>query len=192
MTAARTEGTLLRPTKHGAVSDVPDQLTLRRHRDLIGRERRPIARWAALALIGLLCLLGLSNLFGQRPHTDTAESAVARLDVYSPPRLRSGLYFESRFHIHAHEEIEDATLVLDPGWLEGMTLNSLEPGPIGEASRDGRIALQLGHIPAGQEHLFFLQFQVNPTNAGRRSQDVELYDGEKRLLAIDRTVTVFP
>jgi hypothetical protein len=192
MTAARTEGTLLRPTKHGAVSDVPDQLTLRRHRDLIGRERRPIARWAALALIGLLCLLGLSNRFGQRPQTDTAESAVARLDVYSPPRLRSGLYFESRFHIHAHEEIEDATLVLDPGWLEGMTLNSLEPGPIGEASRDGRIALQLGHIPAGQEHLFFLQFQVNPTNAGRRSQDVELYDGEKRLLAIDRTVTVFP
>jgi hypothetical protein len=192
MTAARTEGTLLRPTKHGAVSDVPDQLTLRRHRDLIGRERRPIARLAALALIGLLCLLGLSNRFGQRPQTDTAESAVVRLDVYSPPRLRSGLYFESRFHIHAHEEIEDATLVLDPGWLEGMTLNSLEPGPIGEASRDGRIALQLGHIPAGQEHLFFLQFQVNPTNAGRRSQDVELYDGEKRLLAIDRTVTVFP
>jgi hypothetical protein len=174
------------------VSDLPDQLTLRRHRDLIGRERRPIARWAALALIGLLCLLGLSNLFGQRPETDTAESAVARLDVYSPPRLRSGLYFESRFHIHAHEEIEEATLVLDPGWLEGMTLNTLEPGPIGEASRDGRLALELGHIPAGQEHLFFLQFQVNPTNAGSRSQDVELYDGEERLLTLDRTVTVFP
>jgi hypothetical protein len=174
------------------VPDVPEQLTLRRHRDLIGRERRPIARWAALALLGLLCLLGLANLFGQRPETDTAESAVARLDVYSPPRLRSGLYFESRFHIHAHEEIEEATLVLDSGWLEGMTLNTLEPGPIGEASRDGRIALELGHIPAGQEHLFFLQFQVNPTNAGNRSQDVELYDGEKRLLTIDRTVTVYP
>jgi hypothetical protein len=192
MTAARMEGTLLRLTNHGAVSDVPDQLTLRRHRDLIGRERRPIARWAALALLSLLCLLGLANFFGQRPKTDTAESAVARLDVYSPPRLRSGLYFESRFHLHAHEEIEDATLVLDPGWLEGMTLNTLEPGPIGEASRDGRIALELGRIPAGQEHLFFLQFQVNPTNAGRRSQGVELYDGEERLLTLDRTVTVYP
>jgi hypothetical protein len=33
---------------------------------------------------------------------------------------------------------------------------------------------------------------VNPTNVGSRSQDVELYDGEDRLLAIDRQVTVFP
>jgi hypothetical protein len=174
------------------MADVPDQLTLKRHRDLVGRESRPFLRWASLAILGLLCLLGLGNAFGQRPRTDTAESAVARLDVYSPPRLRSGLYFESRFHIHAREEIENATLVLDPGWLEGMTLNTLEPGPIGEASRDGRIAMELGRIPPGGEHIFFLHFQVNPTNVGRREQDVELYDGEERLLAIDRSVTVFP
>ena len=174
------------------MTDVPELLTLRRHRDLIGRERRPVARWLVLSVLGLLCLLGLGNAFGQRPLTDTAESEVARLDVYSPPRLRSGLYFESRFHIHARREIENATLVLDPGWLEGMTLNTLEPGPIGEASRDGRIALELGRIPRGGEHIFFLQFQVNPTHTGRRSQDVDLYDGERRLLSIDRTVTVFP
>ena len=174
------------------MADVPDQLTLARHRDLRGRERRPIVRWLALGCLGLFCLLGLANLFGQRPRTDTAESGVARLDVYSPPRLRSGLYYESRFHIHAREEIEQATLVLDPGWLEGMTLNTLEPGPIGEASRNGRLALELGRIPRGGEHIFFLQFQVNPTNVGSRSQDVELYDGEERLLAIERTVRVFP
>jgi hypothetical protein len=174
------------------VADVPDQLTLAHHRDLRGRERRPIVRWVLLSLLGLLCLLALVNVFGQRPSTDTAESAVVRLDVYSPPRLRSGLIFESRFHIHARQEIREATLVLDPGWLEGMTLNTLAPSPIGEASRNGRLALELGRIPAGGEHLFFLQFQVNPTNVGHRSQDVELYDGEERLLAIDRSVTVFP
>ena len=174
------------------MADVPDQLTLDRHRDLHGRERRPIVRWVALGCVGLFSLLGIANLFGQRPRTDTAESAVARLDVYSPPRLRSGLYFQSRFHIHAREEIEEATLVLDPGWLEGMTLNTLAPGPIGEASRDGRLALELGRIPPGGEHIFFLHFQVNPTNVGSRSQDVELYDGEERLLTIDRTVSVFP
>jgi hypothetical protein len=174
------------------VADVPDQLTLQRHRDLIGRERRPVARWVCLSALGLLCLLGLGNAFGQRPLTDTAQSAVARLDVYSPPRLRSGLYFESRFHVQAREEIEEATLVLEPGWLEGMTLNTVEPAPVGEASRDGRIAFELGRIPAGGEHIFFLHFQANPTNAGRRSQDVELYDGDELLLTIDRTVTVFP
>jgi hypothetical protein len=106
--------------------------------------------------------------------------------------VRGGLFFESRFTIEARRELENATVVLDPGWLEGMTLNTVEPGPIGEASRDGRLALELGHVPAGGRHLFFLQFQVNPTNVGRRSQDVELYDGETRLLHIDRTVTVFP
>jgi hypothetical protein len=174
------------------VTEAPAGLTLRRHRDLIGREKRPFARWILLGILGLLCLLGLANLFGQGPVTDTAASEVAKLEVYSPPRLRSGLFFESRFHIRARQEIEEATLVLDPGWLEGMTLNTLEPGPIGEASRDGRIALELGRIPAGGEHLFFLHFQVNPTNVGHRSQDVELYDGDERLLAIDRTVTIFP
>jgi hypothetical protein len=192
MTAARTEGTLLALPNLGRVADVPEHLTLARHRDLEGRERRPFARWTLLGVVGLVCLLGLVNVFGQRPQTRAAESGVASLEVYSPERLRSGLFFESRFHIRAREEIEEATLVLDPGWLEGMTLNTLEPSPIGEASRDGRIALELGRIPPGGEHLFFLHFQVNPTNVGRRSQDVELYDGERRLLAIDRSVTVFP
>jgi hypothetical protein len=174
------------------VATVPDALTLKHHRDLAGRERRPWTRRVLIALLALLLVLGLLNAFGQRPHTSYAESSVASLKVYSPARLRSGLYYESRFTIEAREEIEKATLVLEPGWLEGMTLNTLEPAPIGEASRDGKIALELGHIPKGQTHLFFLHFQVNPTNIGRRSQDVELHDGEKRLLAIHRTATVWP
>jgi hypothetical protein len=149
-------------------------------------------RWVLLTLLGAFLLAGLLNVFGQRPQTDVAENEVARLEVYSPKRLRSGLYYESRFHIDARREIESATLVLDPGWLEGMTLNTLEPGPIGEASRDGRIALDLGRVPAGQKHLFFLHFQVNPTNIGRRSADVELHDGERPLLSLDRTVTIWP
>jgi molybdopterin biosynthesis enzyme MoaB len=36
-----------------------------------------------------------------------------------------------------------------------------------------------------------MQLQVNPTNVGRRSQDVVLYDGGTRLTAIDRTITIF-
>jgi hypothetical protein len=170
----------------------PDQLTLKRHRDLVGRERRPFARWAVLTALGLLCLLGLLNAFGQRPQTHTATASGAELEVYSPERLRSGLFFMSRFTIRAERELESATLVLDPGWLEGITLNTLAPGPVGEASRDGKLAFDLGHVPAGQEHVFFLHFQVNPTEVGRRPQDVALYDGEQRLLSIDRTVTIYP
>jgi hypothetical protein len=170
----------------------PDGLTLRRHRDLEGRERRPFARWILLGLLAAVVVLGLGNAFGQRPQTSLVEGPRASLKVYSPSRLRSGLYYESRFTIEAREEIENATLVLEPGWLEGMTLNTVEPSPIGEASRDGRIAFELGRVPAGDRHIFFLHFQVNPTNVGRRSADVELHDGETLLMRVDRTVTVFP
>jgi hypothetical protein len=174
------------------VTDVPDQLTLRHHRDLVGRERRPHARWIILSLLTLFCLLGLLNLFGQRPSTSTEEGGGARLELYSSPRLRSGLYYETRFTIHADRDIKDATLVLGSGWLEGMTVNTIEPSPIGEASRDGDLALELGHIPAGSKHVLFIQSQVNPTNVGYRDANVDLYDGDRRLIHIDHTLTVFP
>jgi hypothetical protein len=174
------------------VAEAPDMLTLRRHRDLAGREKRPHARWVLLSLVAVFCLVGVLNAFGQRPQTEAVAAPAAKLKLYSPKRVRSGLYFEARFHIYAMRDLEHATLVLDPGWLEGMTLNTVEPSPVGEASRDGRLAFELGHIPAGQDYLFFLQFQVNPTNVGRRSQDVQLYDGDELLLTVDRSVTIFP
>ena len=170
----------------------PDQLTLARHRDLQGREHRPYLRWLILTLLAFFCLLGLLNTFGQRPDTATGATDGVELEVYSPEKLRSGLFFMSRFTIRAEREIEAATLVLDPGWLEGITLNSLVPSPVGEANRDGKIAFDLGRVRAGTEHVFFLHFQVNPTEVGRRPQDVELLDGETPLVHLDRTVAIFP
>jgi hypothetical protein len=38
------------------VADVSDMLTLRRDRDLVGRERRPFLRWIILSVLGLFCL----------------------------------------------------------------------------------------------------------------------------------------
>jgi hypothetical protein len=174
------------------MTSTPDGLTLTHHRDLVGRERRPWTRWILLAVLGAFVLLGLGNVFGQRPSSVTVAGAGAELELYSPERVRGGLYFESRFHVRAVREIRDATIVLDPGWLEGMTLNTVTPAPVGEASRDGRIAFELGRIPAGGEHLFFLQFQVNPTNVGQRATDVDLYDGERLLVHVDRSIMVWP
>jgi hypothetical protein len=174
------------------VASSPDQLTLARHRDLQGREHRPYLRWLILTLLAFFCLLGLMNTFGQRPDTATGATEGVELEVYSPEKLRSGLFFMSRFTIRAEREIEAATLVLDPGWLEGITLNTLVPSPVGEANRDGKIAFDLGRVRAGTEHVFFLHFQVNPTEVGRRPQDVELLDGETPLVRLDRTVAIFP
>ena len=112
--------------------------------------------------------------------------------MYAPERVRGGLFYEARFRIDAVREVSEATLVLDPGWAEGITINTVEPAPIGEASRDGRLALELGRIPYGQKPVLYLQLQVNPTNVGHRSQDVGLYDGDELLATIDRTITVWP
>jgi hypothetical protein len=171
---------------------VPEGLTVEHHRDLQGRARRPYAR---LALLGLLCAvlaLGLLNVFGQVRSVSSVETDAARFGVIAPTRLRGGLFFEARYRIEAVEDIEDATIVLDPGWLEGITLNTVEPAPIGETSRDGKIAFELGRVPAGDQHVLFLHFQVNPTAVGFRSQDVELYDGERLLASFDREAIVWP
>jgi hypothetical protein len=174
-----------------AVADTPAFLALRRNRDDATRVEQWVRR-VVVTLLALFLLAGLLNLFGQRPDTSTAATPAASLKLYAPSRVRSGLYFEARFTITAREELMNAMLVLDPGWLEGMTMNTIEPSPIGEGSRDGKLVLELGHVPKGSAYILFIQLQVNPTNVGRRSQDVALYDGGRRLSTIDRTITIFP
>ena len=171
---------------------VPQGLTLKHDRDLVDRERRPIVRRVLVALLAGILVLGLFNLFGQRVDVSSAETSAARLEVSAPTKVRGGIFFQARFRIQAVEDIENAALVLDPDWVEDITLNTVEPSPAEEASRDGRIALELGRIPAGDEHWLYLHFQVNPTAFGPRSQDVDLYDGERLVVSLDRDALVWP
>jgi hypothetical protein len=173
------------------VADIPDQLTLKVNRDREGR-RDHIVRRVLTGLIGLIILLGAVNAFGQRPQTTNAAGPAAQLSVYAPMRVRGGLYYEARFHVRANRDLKHATLVLDPGWGEGLTINTLEPSPIGEGSEDGKLVLELGHIPVDHDYILFVQQQVNPTNIGRRSQNVELRDGDEHIVTIERTITIFP
>jgi hypothetical protein len=175
------------------VADTPDRLTLKRNRDLAGISDAPWSRRVILTLILVFLVLGLLNVFGQRPGTSTAATPKARLEVYAPDHLRGGLLFSTRFHVFANEDVKNAILILDPGWLESMAVNTIEPSPLGEASADGRLTLQLGHIPKGSSHLLFMQFQVNPTNlAWRRRADVRLADGSTPLLRIRHHFTIYP
>jgi hypothetical protein len=173
------------------VGDLPDYLALERHRD-DPRRGGMATRRVSLTLLSLFLLAALFNVFGQRPDSSDAAAPAASLKVYAPAHVRSGLYFEARFTIDARRELKDAAVVLDSGWLEGMTLNTVEPAPLGEASRDGKLVLQLGHIPAGKKYLLFLQFQVNPTNVGHRAQGATLEDGGKPILRVPRQITVYP
>jgi len=175
------------------MADVPDGIVLKRHRDLEGMRETLWPRRIIIGAVVVFAILGLLNVFGQRPVTTTATAAEASLKLNVPNHLRGGLLFSARFHVTAHEDVKDAVLVLDQGWAEGMAINTIEPSPVGEASRDGKLSLDLGHIPAGQSHVLYLQFQANSTNvAWRRPAGVTLLDGSRRLLHIDRKVTIYP
>ena len=170
---------------------LPDHLTYEKNRDR-SEVLELAARRVFFGLLTLLAVVALLNVFGQRPETTVADSPVAELEVFAPTALRGGIYYEGRFTIRAREAIEKATLVLDSGWTEQLQINTIEPSPVGESSRDGRLALDFGHVAAGRKLVVYLQYQVNPTNVGRRSQDVELHDGETLLAEADRTLTIFP
>ena len=73
-----------------------------------------------------------------------------------------------------------------------MQVNSIEPSPESESSRDGRVVLSYGELKAGDLLRIWLQFEVDPTNVGRRSYGLELDDEERPLARIDRSIRVLP
>lgn len=173
------------------MAHTPQYLTLKEHRDH-GHPVERAVRWSVIAVLTAISVAALLNVFGQHPRATSGRGAVAELSVTAPTRLRGGLFFEGRFAVEAREAIDDAVLVLDPGWLEQMHVNTIEPAPVEESGRDGRLSLAYGRVEAGERLVVYMQFQVNPTNVGRRSQRVELRDGPELLASVDRAVTVFP
>lgn len=171
---------------------MPAGLSLEHNRDLAGREKHPWTRRVLVAVLGGVLVAALLNVFGQRPSSTSASAPGASLTVKAPTQLRSGLIFQARITVAAARELERAAVVLDPGWLEGITINTIEPAPIGEASRDGRLVLELGRVPAGDDHVLYLQMQVNPTTVGRRSTEVVLEDRGRMLARVEGTTTIWP
>lgn len=170
----------------------PDQIDLERHRDLVGRNSSVWFRRALVLVLVAVVAVALANGFGQHPTSSRAAGGGASLTVNSPTRLRGGLLYQVRITMRSPTVLRDAHLVLSPGWLQGMTLNTLEPSPSQETSANGSLALSLGRIPAGHEYVQFLDFQVNPTTVTRRSVTASLFDGATRLTTLHRTITVFP
>jgi hypothetical protein len=171
---------------------VLEGLTLKRHRDLDGRRADEWVRRALLGLVVAFLVVALFNVFGQRTSTTRVGDSTAGLGLQLPERVRGGLLFQARITITAGEELKDARLLLDRGWADGFQINTIEPGPLGEASADGKLSFDLGHVPAGQKHVLWLQFQANPTTVGRRSHDLDLYDGDRYLMTLHRDLVVLP
>jgi hypothetical protein len=174
------------------MAGLPDGITLENHRDLRGRQRYVWIRRGLLLTIAVLPLLALLDVFGQRPATSSASGPAASLSVTAPTRLRSGLVFQVEVKVDAHRDIKQLQLGFDEGWWESMSVNSIVPEPEQETSKQGKIQLTYGKLGAGESLTARLYFQVNPTNVGKRRENVTLADGETPLLTVHRSLTIFP
>jgi hypothetical protein len=174
------------------VGDYPEGLTQKKHRHLDGRERDPWIRRVFLTLFLVLIAAGLLNVFGQRSETVRAAGPDARLEVRGPKRVRGGLIYQQRITVSALRDIAHPRLVFGKGWLDGQTINTIEPAAVGEASRDGRLVLSYDELSAGDKLEVFIDFQANPTHVGSTDHDVELDDADRPLARVDSTLTTFP
>jgi hypothetical protein len=175
----------------GESSRPPDCISLDLHRDGSHRIERWV-RWTVIGLLTVLVVAGLANVFGQKRETATATGGGATLEVSAPSALRSGLIFQGRFEIVAARTLRAPILVLERGWFDGITLNTVQPEPDRTVSEEGGIAFAFDELERGRSLTLYLEFQVNPTTAGRRSQDVELREGKRTFARVDRSITIFP
>ena len=135
---------------------------------------------------------GLASVFGQKVETMTAEAASAELEVKAPTAARPGLVYEVQFTIAAKEALDQPALVLDSGWFDGFTINTMSPDQTSWIQRDGRNVLSYPPVAAGDELVVRFQYSVNPTTFGRRSHRVALEDGGSTIASVDHDMTVFP
>ena len=170
----------------------PGNLTLSRHRELDGRAWHPWVRRGLLTLLAAIPVLALLNVFGQHPTTSATGAGAASMSVYAPARIRSGDVFEARVRIAARRAIDKPSLVLESGWFEQTTLNAVVPEPTNESSNGGSVSLEYDRLAAGDEMTVWVHLQVNPTNVGSHDATIRLADGDRTLLTVPRTLTVFP
>jgi hypothetical protein len=149
-------------------------------------------RRLVMGLFALVAAVALAGVFGQPSRSSGAAGERATLRLQAPSTVRGGLFFQARVDIGARSAISEPRLVLDDGWLDGLQVNSIEPAAESESSRNGRLELSFPEVAAGERTRIWFQFEVNPTNVGRRSFAIELDDATRPLARIDRTLTVLP
>lgn len=174
------------------MADLPQGIDLSRHRDFTGKLPGQALRHVFLFLLVVFIAAALLNAFGAHPSTSEAGAAAATLKVTAPERVRGGLLYQARIEIHALEPIGAPTLVLDKGWIEEITINTLEPEPA-ETTTDARhLKIRYPPLQPGRVLDVYIALQANPNNVGTHDQGVALYDADEEIASIDRTQVNFP
>ena len=118
-----------------------EQLSLARHRDLEGRHWGLLMwlRWGITGVLVIFIVLAATGQLGQSPSTRESSSSAADLSVSSPDRAARRADLPDAGRRHRRNAIAHPTIVLDGGWFDGMTLNSVNPRrPTSRPRRAGR------------------------------------------------------
>ena len=174
------------------MAKVPEGLERKQHVELAGRNVESWLRRFGLFLLAGVIAVGLANLFGQATGETSVENDAARLTLRAPGAVRSGLFYQVMFRVDARRELKEPAIVLDPGWVEGFTINSYQPDPVEWRHRNGRNVLLYPPIRAGGHLIARLQYQVNTTAVGSRTQNVVLEDSGVSILRLDHDAYVYP
>jgi hypothetical protein len=174
------------------MSDLPQGIDLPRHRDFEGKAAGQWLRHGFLLLLTIFVLAALLNAFGARPQTEEATAAAATLKVTSPERVRGGLLYQARIEIHADEAIGAPTLVLDKGWIEETSVNTIQPEPAATTTDAKHLKLRYPPLPPGRTLAVYISLQANPGDVGTHDADVALYDADEEIASVDRTQVNFP
>jgi hypothetical protein len=172
---------------------LPDGLDRKTSVDAPHREHGVWLRRGFILLITVFLAAGLLNVFGQATSTSEGSSPSADLRVISPSALRGGLLYQAEFQVTAKQALQNPSLVLSSGWFSGLTSNAEVPQPSQQQSGRSQTVFSLGSMNPGDIRTVRIYFQVNPTTvAWDRPQDTEVTDGGAELVAVHRTITVYP
>ena len=146
-------------------------------------------------IVCVVAFLGaaLAGTFGQPGRSLAAEGPAARLTMETASAVRGGLFFQARIEVRARRDIEYPRLVLDEGWLDGLQINTIEPAPESESSRDGRLVLSYPGMATGDRLLVSIHLQTEPTRVGITTDfGVALDDETTPLASIDHRLRRMP
>jgi hypothetical protein len=157
-----------------------------------GVARAAWARRTMMTLLALLPVAALIGLIGQHESSTTVIAPAAMLRLTAPKTVRGGLFFQARVDIVAHADLKFPSLVVDDGWVEGMQFNAVTPQAPNENALNGKVQFGYGELPAGQRLTVWFEFEVNPTNDGKRSFGIQLLNGNRPVARIPRTIRILP
>lgn len=172
-----------------AAGATPDGIASRH----IDETRGPPAGTFASIILGAFLLAALLGWLGGMPSQHyVVMGNRADLEVHIPRIMRSGMFFETRIAVTAHEPLSDVKIAMSPRLWRSITINTQIPEPTKQAFENGLYAFRFGPLKPGERFDLKLDVQVNPDLFLGNRGEVVLLDGDIPLQRVPIALTVLP